>query len=143
MTSAHKKNNPKPGRPARKKIFSVKDIELLREIKRKAFAKQVRAAVLANLPPAPYKIGIHKDMFELLKAQFPGRHTKLRRTINGILMRMSESYRYQIALTTGTHRHGLDGRVYPLDQQDKKHSRRKLVEICEKRKHLTRKSKRK
>jgi len=140
---AQKNHNPKPVRPARKKIFSVKDIEFLREIKRKAFAKQVRAAVIANLPPAPYKIGIHKDMYELLKAQFPGRHTKLRRTINGILMRMSESYRYQIALTTGTHRHGLDGRTYPLGQEDKKHSRRKLVEICEKRKHLTRKSKRK
>lgn len=127
-----------------KKIVVVKNDDVLLKIKERSFRRTVRALMLDSLPvKKPYQIGIDKIMFEILKDQFAGRHTKLRKTIKSILYRMTESYSYLDSMRSSEFRHGLNDERFTLDPNHKKNAHKKIAALRRRRKRLTRNIKKK
>lgn len=97
------------------------------------FFNRVKNDLKRALPVAPYKIGVKKDLFELLKAQYEGERKKLRRAIGAYLSHKTSSIAYLKAMRGAEFRHGLDGEKYALSDEDRA--------CCAERIRLTRKSK--
>lgn len=94
----------------------------------------LRPMIMALLPDMPYAIGTLKDVYYKILPDWPGSKKRLRRTIEGIMYSRCHSYSYQEALFRSRRRHGIDGRIYPLDEKHRQEARQKILEITEARK---------
>lgn len=98
--------------------------------KDKKFLEDLNSEINRMLPKKkPYKIGIDKDIFEHLKAMYPGQRTKLRRGISIIMNYKTNEYSYIEILMHAHDRYGFDSKKYPISLSDKKRCKRRLHEI--------------
>lgn len=91
--------------------------------------QKISKQVYALLPQKPYKIGINKDIFNFLKAQYPEKGRKLRLVIGIKLRIITNTYNYKEALLKSEYRYGINNKRFPLDPIHKKGLRKELHEI--------------
>lgn len=88
--------------------------------------KEIRRIVYKTLPQKPYKIGIHKDLFEKLKHRLPGQRTKLRKAIKFILMKKTTERNYLLSVMKSRYRYGIDHKRFPVTIANRRYSKELL-----------------
>lgn len=111
---AAKKQPPKKKKPINKPV-------------NKDFYKSALPEIMKVLPPKmPYKIRIDKDIFDQLKAMYPGKRKQLRKSIGTYLNRATKKREYLNAVIGATHRYGFSSKRYPISDKSKEIAKEKI-----------------